>query len=70
MDACILNISFSLCRKLLSEIRSMLILDIFDDGIPTIAKKWQREINLAELSNKGCFCPLRTCSHIPSVIID
>lgn len=37
MDAGILDVSFSLGRKLLSQICRMLILDVLDDRIPTAA---------------------------------
>lgn len=51
MNARILNVSFPLRRELFPEIRGMLVLDIFDDGIPAMAKA-QIEIYLARLSSR------------------
>jgi hypothetical protein len=37
MDASILDVSITLSGKLLSEIRRMLIFDVFDNRVPTIS---------------------------------
>lgn len=49
MNPCILNMAISHRRQLFSEVRAVLVLDIFDDGIPAIQRRlpdaeWKREI--------------------------
>lgn len=59
MDACVLDVPFSLSCEFLAEVGRMLILNVFDNRVPAVNG----------VSFSICELLLRSCNGIPSIVI-